>query len=520
MTFYNIRYMGKVTLDTSSEEFQHITQSAREDLALFSVYVDEDYNIWDFHQKIIDKLQRVSDGKCKRLIVCLPPWAGKSRLVTQLFPAFQLGRNPKTKIVVAWYWQDLPDYFSKQTQEIVLSENYRDLFSVQRGTFNVQHRETKKWWYYHAVWVWWPLTWFRFHIGIIDDPLKNRQDAESLKNREKVNGRYTSTFFTRRYNDQSAIIIVLTRWHIRDLVWYINENSPEERETVIVPALTETKDMQWYKTYHSYRPERFSVEDLLHTRSMLPLRDREALYQQDPVASTGSIFKPPFVYEEYSQLFDSAQAYRKDDIMMWIFIDPAFSTDKMSADAGIIVGGKHKITKHTFLFDGYADTSAPSVTIDRALMMADQWRIMWFKNIFISCETVTINRNQMKFLKDLYEAMKLRWVQYPIFEFKPKWDKLDRIRFQLEPPFANRSITLVKSWWDIQWMRKLEEQLTSFPVNDKIDVLDTVAQAEEVLQARIIWFDPNQEESKKPTYTNRITWETQWQESKRPSRRF
>jgi len=496
-----------VDLDKGTDEYEAIVQMARDDLAMFSCYVDPNYEIGRFHEEIINKLHRVAEWKCKRLLVCLPPGSGKSRLVTQLFPARTLGNHPEKKIVVTWYWQDLPNYFSTETQAVVNGEYYKDLFDTEYQTEKVQHRQTKQWWYYHAVWVWWPLTWYRFDIGIIDDPIKNRQEAESMTIREKINWRYTSTFYTRRLNQDSAIIIVLTRWHIRDIIGFIDDNSSEEREKVIVPALTDTKDEQWYKTYTSYRPERFSVEDLIHTRELLPLRDWMALYMQDPVASTGSIFKPPFKYEEYYQLFEWTQAYRKEDIMIGIFIDPAFSTSATSDDASIIVWWKHKITRETFLFDWYADTSAPSVTIERALMMADQRRIMWFTNIFISCETVTINKDQMKFLKDLYEAMKLRWVQYPIFEFKPKWNKLDRIRFALEPVFTNRWITFVKSWWDILWMRKAEEQLTSFPACDKIDVLDTIAQAEEVLLKRIMWVDPNAKPRERPAYTNKITGE-------------
>ena len=79
---------------------------------------------------------------------------------------------------------------------------------------------------------------------------------------------------------------------------------------------------------------------------------------------------------------------------MIISIDPAFSTDKDSDDASIAVVGRHLITNQRYLFDLYAGTSAPSVTINYAFMFLDTWTMNGFNISKMSVETVNINKRQ------------------------------------------------------------------------------------------------------------------------------
>ena len=189
-------------------------------------------------------------------------------------------------------------------------------------------------------------------------------------------------------NEHSAIILIMTRWHTDDLrgrLLKINEEMKkkgidiefDDRETIDIPALTKAPREQHDGTERSkrvsFRPDRFGVDYLLRKKFEIGVRDFEALYQQDPVASMGAIFKPQdFRYAKHSD-FDAyggkEPLYKKEHIEMRAFIDPAFSSDKDSDDASIAIMGRHKITNDRFLFDLYSDTSAPSQTIDYLFLL-------------------------------------------------------------------------------------------------------------------------------------------------------
>lgn len=129
---------------------------------------------------------------------------------------------------------------------------------------------------------------------------------------------------------------------------------------------------------------------------------------------------------------------------MIISIDPAFSTDKDSDDASIAVVGRHLITNQRYLFDLYAGTSAPSVTINYAFMFLDTWTMNGFNISKMSVETVNINKRQQEFVKTLKEAMNQRNKPVPIYDYKPIGKKDDRIKFTLEPIISSNRLHIIK----------------------------------------------------------------------------
>lgn len=481
-------------------EYEVLKQGAREDLLSFWVFTNKDYDPQPYHYQISNALERVASWELKRVMIFMPPRAWKSMMTTQIFPAWLLGNQPQKKIVVSAYWQTLANNFSNLTKQIIQDEPYWQLFNIKTTTDQVSHRDTSEWWYYHAVWVWWPLTWFWFDIWIVDDPFKDREEAESIVMRQKVRDWYTSVFSTRMMNDQSAQIIINTRWHIDDLCGRLLKQAEEwwqQREVIVIPAISE----QW----ESFRPSRFSIDYLKSKQNEIGVRDFSALYQQDPILSTWSIFKPSdFRYFLLSD-FEKVWWLNKNDIKLWIFIDPAFSTSSNSDDAVVMVCWWHLVRNEMYLFDIYADTSAPSRTIDAVFNFADRWRIMWYDIEFVSVESVSINRDQSQFKQTLKNEMSIRNQYYTIYEFEPKWKKEDRIKFQLEPLIANWKCYFVKWHWDYNAFRKLEDQLTLFPSAKKDDVIDCLAQARQVFNER-----GKTSFSKTPPapryYTNKITW--------------
>lgn len=516
-----------------------IIEWCREDLLSYTKFMKEDYDVQPFHDIIADALMKVARWEIKRLAIEMPPRSGKSKLACINFPTRVLWHNPYTKIVVAWYWAELPAEFSVEARNMVQSDKYKAVFTTALDTEKVTHRRTfnpnDKWrdpdkaWYYHATGIGWGLTGYGWDILIVDDPVKNRDEAESPVYREKVRNRYTSTLSTRFSDDQSAIIVIMTRWHVDDLRGRIEKLSeqyrkawidPEPWTLISIPALTRnpeiapTHPVEQEKRI-SFRPTRFSENYLLQKKIDIWIRDFSALYQQDPISSTWAVFKPAdFRYAKLSD-FETLnqkqqQLYRKEHIELRAFVDPAFSSDKDSDDASISIMGKHKITKEVFLFDLYSGTSAPSITIDYLFSMLRKRRNRWFDNIWgISIEYVTLNKDQTDFFDLVEEEMSKRWERYKLMKRYPKWAKLDRIKFSLEPIFSVHKLFFLDDQIPYEQMTKLVEQLQQFPNSNKKDVIDVVSQWVIVFRDWGIAQEPNKAPPKPKEKFNPITGKKQ-----------
>lgn len=101
---------------------------AKRHLLDFVLYNKEGYQANWHHVLLCKYLDDFVSGKIKRLMVFMPPQHGKSELVSRNLPAFILGKNPRTKIVLASYSSDLASSFNRDCQRIIDSETYKDVF--------------------------------------------------------------------------------------------------------------------------------------------------------------------------------------------------------------------------------------------------------------------------------------------------------------------------------------------------------------------------------------------------------
>lgn len=164
------------------------------------------------------------------------------------------------------------------------SEQYRAIFGTR---LRADERAKAKWvteagGSYTSVGIGGPITGRGADVFILDDPIKNREEAESKTIRDKVWDWYTSTAFT-RLESGGAIIVILTRWHTDDLAGRIlaSENAHEWR-VIKFPALAE-----WVEEYRDVGealwPEKYPAEELQKIKSTIGLYDWGALYQQNPM---------------------------------------------------------------------------------------------------------------------------------------------------------------------------------------------------------------------------------------------
>jgi predicted phage terminase large subunit-like protein len=253
----------------------------------FTEYLMPSYQAAPHHQLIAEKLQAVMAGKIDRLMINMPPRHGKSRLASQSFPAFYLGHYPDRTVIAASYNSDLANDFGRDVRNTVASREYGHLFQT---TLREDSRAANRWntsegGGYVAAGVGTAITGRGAHVFIIDDPLKDREEADSELQRDKVWNWYTSVAYT-RLAPGGAMIVIQTRWHEDDLTGRLlaeQAKGGDSWEILELPAIMPDGSALW--------PERYPVEALERIKRVLPVRDWTALYQQRPAPDEGAYFK-------------------------------------------------------------------------------------------------------------------------------------------------------------------------------------------------------------------------------------
>ena len=282
------------------------------------------------HHKIFaEKLERVAKGELKRLIVNMPPRHTKSEFASYLFPAWVMGRNPHTKIIQATHTAELAVGFGRKVKNLLDSEIYRDVFpeiELARDAKASGRWSTNEGGEYYAVGVGGALAGRGANLCIIDDPV-SEQDALSPTALDGIYEWYTSGP-RQRLQPGGAIIIVMTRWSIRDLTAKVlqkqAEGGADQWEVVEFPAIfPDTDNVLW--------PEFWSRDELEGVRASIPVSKWNAQYLQNPTAEEGAIIKrewwnvweaddpPPceYIIQSYDTAFTKSERADYSAITTW-----------------------------------------------------------------------------------------------------------------------------------------------------------------------------------------------------------
>ncbi len=246
---------------------------------------------WDcLHQiALYEKLDDVTTGKCKRLIVTMPPRHAKSETVTIRYAAWCIDRDPKMNIIIGCYNQRLANRFSRRIRSVVESCKV-PLNKDKRG---VEEWETLAGGGVKAVGVGAGVTGFGGDLVIIDDPVKGHAEAGSRVMRENAWDWFAADIYT-RLEPEAPIILIQTRWHEDDLAGRLtsdHEDVGEHWDRVDLKAIAEPGDPIGRPEGAALWPERFSRERLDLVKRVIGSRAFSALYQQRPTPDDGGIFR-------------------------------------------------------------------------------------------------------------------------------------------------------------------------------------------------------------------------------------
>jgi len=266
-----------------------------------------DYTIGWFHKELgetLDAFVEAVEKKLKpRLIIEVPPRTGKSQLVSRCFPPFLLGKHPEWEVICATYGQDLADDMGRYVRTVMNDPQYKDLFpkTLLDPQSNAADRiGTLSRGGYKSVGVGSALTGRGAHVMIIDDPVKDREDADSERSRQRTWDWYSSTCRT-RIAPGGGIIVLMTRWHEDDLAGRLQERArenpkAEQWHVLKYPAIA-VEDEKHRKKGAALHPERYDEDELNMIRHSIMPRDWSALYQQNPTPDEGLYYNAESIHK-------------------------------------------------------------------------------------------------------------------------------------------------------------------------------------------------------------------------------
>jgi len=290
--------MGVTTASAAAAELL-ARRRARESLADYVRYLDLGFAPAAHHRLMIRHLEEVERGECPRLMLFLPPGSAKSTYASQIFPAWFLGRHPEASIIAASHTAELAERFGRRSRNFVADEPHRNVFGVgvSADRQSAGSWETEKGGEYFAVGVGGSVTGRRADLGIIDDPVRGREDADSERSRQTVWEWYTNDFLP-RLKPGAAQVLIMTRWHMDDLGGRLLEREAAEWRVIELPMEALPGDPLGREPGERLWPEWFTPH-MVETAKKDP-RAWNALYQQQPVVEEGDYFKldwfSPFVH--------------------------------------------------------------------------------------------------------------------------------------------------------------------------------------------------------------------------------
>jgi predicted phage terminase large subunit-like protein len=254
----------------------------------FCKYVWPEMLVGEHHLKIAEALDRVIAGKCKRLMIAMPPRHGKSQMGSYLFPAYLMGKLPQSKLIVGSHTAELAQRFGRMIRNLVEDERYAELFPNTK--LSVDSKAAGRWNTNAGGEAFFigkggAMTGRGGDIVVLDDIL-DEQDAVSETAMENTWEWYTSGP-RQRLQPNGAIIIINTRWKTDDLSGRLlrqqGQLKSDQWEILEFPAILPSGNPLW--------PGYWALDELEKVKMSIGLKKWNAQWQQQPTNDDGAILK-------------------------------------------------------------------------------------------------------------------------------------------------------------------------------------------------------------------------------------
>jgi len=258
---------------------------------------------------LIDLLERVERREVKRAIVEMPPRSSKSSHISRLFPSWYLGRHPDHGVILSSYGQELATGHGRAVRDLITHPKYPFETKLRADVKAAGRWQTDRDGGLIAAGVGTGLTGFGGNLVVLDDPIKDRQDAESQLVRDHTWDWYQDVLTTRVQRD-GVVVVLGTRWHSDDPIGRIlASEGASDWVRLRIPYLAESDDplgrregqpLEVFGTVPSVEKGEISAYGF------------SALYQQRPTPASGGVFKREWMSRRYTQaeLYPLTQSQR------------------------------------------------------------------------------------------------------------------------------------------------------------------------------------------------------------------
>ncbi|CAB5220219.1 Archaeophage PsiM2, terminase large subunit [uncultured Caudovirales phage] len=477
------------------------------------------FELASFHLEIIDVLDRlekgtlrIADRKVTRVLINMPPRHGKSTLVTHLFSAYYMGRDPRRHVLSTSYSSDLSNTFGQKVRNYVQQPDHTHAFP--RFTLRNDTRAKNDWMTqsdathdgggsYYGCGVGGSTTGRPANLLLIDDPVKNRAEAESPTYRNRVWDFYVSSLENRKEptstGEEPIEIVILTRWHPDDLAGRLM-NSPDWSAGrwlhINFPAIREidtdvkikrshlppddpdhlkafecrklSKPLQFItrKREMALWPDRFSLSEL-HRKRALNEREFAALYQQSPYIRGGNVLKADWWRYYAPKDID----IEKDFQSIIISVDSAYKSGDQNDPTAIGVFGLHH-NADIYILDIFRSRIEYPDLKRKLIALNTQWRGRGLRAIYIEDKS-----SGQSVIQELRRESGLS-----IIPHKVSSDKLTRL-LTVTPMIQGGRVLLPSQ---AMWLDIFLQECVEFPNSTHDDQIDMLSMALDVLSRQSV----------------------------------
>jgi predicted phage terminase large subunit-like protein len=498
----------QVKADLADALHQKAVIEARDDFYVFVKLLaglmlnGNDYRDGRHIQAIAASLEDIENGSEDRLMLFLPPGSMKSVLL-MMFAAWSLGRHPTWRIMWISHTADKAQECSRMVRDLIRTDEYREIFptiKIRDDVSGVTEWMLTNGGSFLPKGAGQSIAGKRFNLGILDDPL-SEQTAKSDVDREKINNWYYPGFRSRKLPD-SRIVLVNTRWHVKDIAGYLLDKAARNKRVdqwhvISIPAILDRQAAEYLVLPEggSYWPEYITMDDLIATREGSSRSDWAALYLQSPTGEDGNIF----VKDDF-QDWDEDEPPVCDEIIL--ALDTAHSK-RTSADYSVIQAWG--------IFHIQMTDKNEQAYLEPNVILLDQLRGQWsFPELRRQAkDQIRRYRPDKVVIENKASGQSLiqdlRFNGFPVVEFNPgRDDKVMRANAVTGIIERNRVWLPLKK----KFAAELLQECLEFPKGAHDDAVDAMTTALLYFRAR---YELTQEDVSKPdTFTGRRKRRSYW----------
>ena len=413
---------------------------------------------WDWaYLRHVQKVLASISPQVRRMIAFeMPIRHGKSEQITKHYQVARLKADPKTRCAVACHTAELAGKFSREMRRMAL-----------RVGVQLSERKAERDWEtaagggVHAVGVGGPLAGYGFNIIGIDDPIKNREQAESLIYRDKTWDWLNDDVLT-RMEPGCSVTFVGSRWHEDDVIGRIKMSDQANKwEFVFLPALAEEDDLVGRSLKEPLCPDRYDREYLENERLRMGDYSFSGLYQQRPTPRDGAMFNV------------SKLTVMSDDDVRRIVFPPGKPGLKaaIGTDLGATVGGDETTMvliagpcadKRWYIVDVLHGDWEPAERNERMDSFVAQYEATGDHRV-----SIVLPQDPGQAGKDQARQLASRYPRYRVVITRPTGSKASRADgFASQVNASN--VCIVRA----EWTRFVTNQMQSFPLGVHDDIID------------------------------------------------